>query len=244
MGVMLYDADRIEGAASSMDEQDLYQAQLDVFLDPNDPEVEAQAKAQGIPHHWIESAKHSPVYKMAMEWKIAFPLHPEFRTLPMVWYIPPLSPVQSAIENGLVGERGLIPKVDELRIPIRYLANLLTAGKEEPIIKALETMIAMRGYMRNKHVPHAQANAVDLASVGLKEAQVEEMYRILALAHYDDRFVIPSTHAALTEEVMGERSNCGFSFGSGCSSSSLFSSSSSTPIHFYGMGDKAAKRSE
>jgi nitrate reductase beta subunit len=26
---------------------------------------------------------------MAMEWKVAFPLHPEYRTLPMVWYIPP-----------------------------------------------------------------------------------------------------------------------------------------------------------
>jgi len=29
------------------------------------------------------------VYKMAMDWKVAFPLHPEFRTLPMVWYVPP-----------------------------------------------------------------------------------------------------------------------------------------------------------
>ncbi len=32
--------------------------------------------------------------------KIAFPIHPEFRTLPMMWYVPPLSPVQSQIDQG------------------------------------------------------------------------------------------------------------------------------------------------
>jgi nitrate reductase beta subunit len=31
---MLYDADRIEEAASAENVQDLYQAQLDIFLDP------------------------------------------------------------------------------------------------------------------------------------------------------------------------------------------------------------------
>jgi nitrate reductase beta subunit len=41
-----------------------------------------------------------PVYKMAIEWKVAFPLHPEYRTLPMVWYVPPLSPIQSAAAAG------------------------------------------------------------------------------------------------------------------------------------------------
>ena len=34
LGVVLYDADRIEEAASVPDEQDLYEAQLDIFLDP------------------------------------------------------------------------------------------------------------------------------------------------------------------------------------------------------------------
>ncbi|PIN63767.1 respiratory nitrate reductase subunit beta, partial [Klebsiella pneumoniae] len=28
---------------------------------------------------------------MAMDWNLALPLHPEYRTLPMVWYVPPLS---------------------------------------------------------------------------------------------------------------------------------------------------------
>jgi nitrate reductase beta subunit len=96
LGVVLYDADGIEKAASVKDDKNLYQAQLDIFLNPNDLSVIAQARADGVPGAWLDAAKKSPVYKMAMEWKVAFPLHPEYRTLPMVWYVPPLSPIQSA----------------------------------------------------------------------------------------------------------------------------------------------------
>jgi nitrate reductase beta subunit len=39
-----------------------------------------------------------------------------------------------------------------LRIPVRYLANMLTAGDEAPIVTALERMLAMRAYMRSKTV--------------------------------------------------------------------------------------------
>ena len=46
LGVVLYDADRIEEAASVPDEQDLYEAQLGVFLNPHDPAVIAQARAR------------------------------------------------------------------------------------------------------------------------------------------------------------------------------------------------------
>jgi nitrate reductase / nitrite oxidoreductase, beta subunit len=145
LGVVLYDADAIEAAANVEDEQDLYQAQLDIFLDPNDPVVQELALADGVPQDWIEAAKRSPVWKMAMDWKIAFPLHPEYRTLPMVWYVPPLSPIQNAAEAGLIGHDREMPDVRNLRIPVRYLANLLTAGKEAPIVTALERMLAMRG---------------------------------------------------------------------------------------------------
>ena len=92
LGVLLYDADRIQEAASVEHDKDLYQAQLDIFLDPNDPKVIAQARLDGIPDNWMDAARNSPVYKMAVEWKVALPLHPEYRTLPMVWYVPPLQP--------------------------------------------------------------------------------------------------------------------------------------------------------
>jgi nitrate reductase beta subunit len=71
-----------------------------VFLDPHDPKVIEQAQKDGIPLSVIDAAQKSPVYKMAMDWKLALPLHPEYRTLPMVWYVPPLSPIQSAADAG------------------------------------------------------------------------------------------------------------------------------------------------
>jgi nitrate reductase alpha subunit len=76
LGVLLYDADRIQEAASVEHDRDLYQAQLDIFLDPNDPKVIAQARIDGIPDNWMDAARNSPVYKMAVDWKVALPLHP------------------------------------------------------------------------------------------------------------------------------------------------------------------------
>ena len=167
LGVMLYDADQIERAAAVASEQDLYQSQLDLFLDPHSPEVIAAAREQGIPESWLEAARKSPVYKMAVQWRVAFPLHPEYRTLPMVWYIPPLSPIQTAAESGkmptrTVGKSAMIPDVSSLRIPVRYLANLLTAGKEEPVLLALERMLAMRAYKRSETV-HGELDSELLA---------------------------------------------------------------------------------
>jgi nitrate reductase / nitrite oxidoreductase, beta subunit len=216
LGVLLYDADRIEQAASVADERDLYQAQLDVFLDPNSPEVLAAARRDGVPEAWLRAAQHSPVWKMAMEWKVALPLHPEYRTLPMVWYVPPLSPIQGAAQAGEMGINGAIPDVSQLRIPVKYLANLLTAGDEAPVVRALERMLAMRAFMRGRHVERRDDAAV-LAQVGLTAPQVEEMYKVMAIADYEERFVIPSTHREYAEDAFDIRGGCGFSFGNGCS---------------------------
>jgi nitrate reductase beta subunit len=163
---VLYDADRIAEAASVVDEKDLYQAQLDIFLNPNDPKVIAQARLDGIPETWLIGARNSPVYKMAVDWKVALPLHPEYRTLPMVWYVPPLSPITSAANAGHIGVNGEIPDIAQMRIPVQYLANLLTAGDTAPVVRALERMLSMRAYQRSKHVDQEQNLAV-LEQVGL-----------------------------------------------------------------------------
>src|SRR5690606_8269385 len=204
LGVLLYDADRIERAASVEDEKALYEAQLEVFLDPGDPAVIAQALADGVPQSWLDAARHSPTYKMAVEWRIAFPLHPEYRTLPMVWYVPPLSPIQAAANSGDIGAFGEIPDVKSLRIPLRYLANMLTAGDEAPVALALERLLAMRAFMRARTVD-GEERADILRQVGLSTAQVEDMYRYLAIANYEDRFVIPTSHREYAEDAFDMR---------------------------------------
>ena len=215
IGVVLYDADRIEKAASVKKETDLYQSHLDIFLDPNDLEIQKQARADGVPDAWLDAAKKSPIWKMAMDWKIAFPLHPEYRTLPMVWYVPPLSPIQSMAEAGAFGEKGAMPNVRNLRIPLQYLANLLTAGDEEPVAKALEKLIAMRAYMRSKSYEGAVDETLP-GKVGMTGGEIDEMYRLMAIANYEDRFVIPTSHREYAENAYDLRGECGFSFGEGC----------------------------
>jgi nitrate reductase beta subunit len=217
LGVILYDADKIEEAASAERETDLYGAQLDVFLDPNDPEVIAAARRDGIPEDWIEAARVSPVWKMAMDWKVAFPLHPEYRTLPMVWYIPPLSPIQNAAQAGQIAMSDQMPDVRSLRIPVKYLANMLTAGDEEPIVHALERMSAMRLYMRALSVDGVRDEAI-AARVGMSGRMIEDMYKIMAIADYEDRFAIPTAHREQNEDGADIRGGCGFTDGNGCSS--------------------------
>jgi nitrate reductase beta subunit len=226
-GVILYDADKIEEMAS-VDDKDLYDAQMSMFLDPNDPEVIEQARADGIPEAWITSAQNSPVYKMAIEWKIAFPIHPEYRTLPMNWYVPPLSPVQTQIDQGNLPTEadGVIPKAEALRFPAQYLANLLTAGDTAPVISSLNKMLAMRSYQRSKHVED-EVNTEALQAAGITADQAEEMYRYLALAHYDDRFVIPTAHEEYAQEDMyAHQGQIGLTLGNsssaGISKTSLF----------------------
>ncbi|HWB56853.1 MAG TPA: nitrate reductase subunit beta [Gaiellaceae bacterium] len=210
LGVVLYDADRVEEAASVRDEKDLLPAQLSLFLDPHDPAVRRQAESDGVATDWIEAAGRSPVYALAVEQRVALPLHPEYRTLPMVWYVPPLSPVMSLIEgDGADADPDdVFPLIDELRIPIAYLANMLTAGDEEPVRMALKRLAAMRSYMREKTLA-AEPDPAITDAVGLSPEAVERMFRLLAIAKYDERYVIPQTHGEVANGSPQAQGGCG-----------------------------------
>ena len=65
-------------------------------------------------------------------------------------------------------------------------------------------------------LPRAIDEAV-AARVGLTPGQIEEMYHVMAIANYEDRFVIPTTHREVSEDAYDIRGSCGFSFGNGCS---------------------------
>ena len=153
---------------------------------------------------------------MAIDWKIAFPLHPEYRTLPMVWYVPPLSPIQSAAESGKMGMNGIIPDTEIAAHPDHLPGQSATGGKEQPMITALDRLLAMRAYMRGKSV-EGEGQHRGAGPGGPVLAQADEMYRYLAIANYEDRFVIPSTHREETIDTFEEKSSCGFTFGNGCS---------------------------
>ena len=141
------------------------------------------------------------MYKLAVEWRVALPLHPEFRTLPMVWYIPPASPLNALAggEQHEAEESWADP--DNMRIPLRYLANLFTAGDEAPVRRALEKLMALRRHMRNQRLDRQTQDRQVEPETGLTTTVAEDMYRLLAVARHEDRYVIPSAHR---EEAQGE----------------------------------------
>ncbi|HXV73658.1 MAG TPA: hypothetical protein VD713_02910, partial [Sphingomonadales bacterium] len=146
---------------------------------------------------------------------------PEYRTLPMVWYVPPLSPIQGAANSDQIKLSDGVPDVRSLRIPLKYLANMLTAGEEEPIALALERMLAMRAFMRKKTLDHEIDE--DIANkVGLTGHAIEDMYQLMAIANYEDRFVIPTSHREHAENAYDLKGGCGFSFGNGCGGGGMF----------------------
>ncbi|HRN28630.1 MAG TPA: nitrate reductase subunit beta [Terrimesophilobacter sp.] len=203
LGLMLYDADRVLEAAAVEDEHELLDAQRSVLLDPFDPEVIAQAKRDGIADDWIEAAQNSPIYKLISEYQVALPLHPEYRTMPMVWYIPPLSPVVDVVSNsGNDGEdvRNLFAAIDKLRIPVEYLAGLFTAGDTTPVEHSLKKLAAMRSYMRDINLGN-EANENIARAVGMTGEEIEAMYRLLAIAKYEDRYVIPKAHVESARDL-------------------------------------------
>jgi nitrate reductase beta subunit len=167
------------------------------MLDPNDPEVQAAAEAEGIPRDWVLAAQRSPIWALIQRFEVALPLHPEYRTLPMVWYIPPLSPVVDKLtETGHDGESAgnLFGAIDSLRIPISYLAALFTAGDPKPVRDVLARLAAMRSFMRDVNLGREPDISIADA-VGMTPEDIEDMHRLLAIAKYDERYVIPSAHS-------------------------------------------------
>ncbi|MBD8044485.1 nitrate reductase subunit beta [Arthrobacter sp. Sa2BUA2] len=196
IGIFLYDADRVTEAAATPNEQDLYEAQLDLMMDPNDPEVIAAARAEGIPEDWLDAARRSPVYALAKELRVALPLHPEYRTMPMVWYVPPLSPIVDVLkETGHDGEDAgnLFGAIDSLRIPVEYLAELFTAGDADLVTSVLRKLAAMRAYMRNITLGDPPDESI-AESAGMTGEAIVRMYRLMAVAKYEERYVIPNAH--------------------------------------------------
>ncbi len=213
MGVLLYDQDKITEAAAAPDE-DLVQAQLDAILDPWDPQVVKAAEAAGIDSGWIQSARRSPAWKFVKEWGLALPLHAEFRTVAMMFYIPPLSPVVSTIERNLTRldlptERvdfELFDELDKARLPIEYLANLFSVGNVDVIKRVLRKMLAVRIYKRRQSVDGVidDATLALLESAGTNPEEVEAIYRLTTIPTIEERFVMPPYHREMSVESLGD----------------------------------------
>ncbi len=203
MGVLLYDADRILEVATNSD-KDLVEAQRSMILDPFDEGVIENAQESGVHKSVIKAAQQSPVYKFVKQYRLGLPLHPEFRTLPMLFYIPPLLPVISSLsKNGSVETSDdLFTSIEKARVPLRYFASLFSAGNESVITDVYKKLIAVRLFKRSQNVkdvdPGQLSRALD--ETRTTPEQAEAIYRLTSLPTMKERFVIPPMMREKTAE--------------------------------------------
>jgi nitrate reductase beta subunit len=239
LGIMLYDADQIHAAAAD-DTGNLVDRQLSIILDPHDPAVITSAQENGMADSTIKAAQDSPTYKFVKEWGLALPLHPEYRTLPMLFYVPPLLPVMASlkeVDNQAQSEKmnpiakywndnwlydtstaELWGTIEQARFPLQYLASLFSAGDEEKVKHVLKKLMAVRIYRRDKTVGDIDKSKVTavMKDTGLTPEEAEGIYYLTSLAKFDDRFVIPAAHREQSMEMLeftgDTKGNIGFGF--------------------------------
>ena len=219
LGVLLYDADKIDTVARKTDHE-LVDAHRDMILDPHDPEVISAAAENGIKDDVIEAAQRSPVYRFVKLWKLALPPHIEFRTLPMLFYVPALLPVMSSFDGKTVKNLtdGIFPDFDKARAPIEFLGNLFAAGNNSKVRYVLKKQMAVRNYRRAVTVGDIEMEAAKqmLLEAGCSIKEAEEIYELTALCTFEDRFVIPPSHREEAIEMLRDplehKQSAGFGF--------------------------------
>ena len=208
MGVLLYDADRIREAALAPDDQ-LVEALRSLILDPHDPVVTAAAADSGVPAAIVTAAQASPVYRFVKEWRMALPLHPEYRTLPTLFYVPPLSPVLASLRDGAVAnaDTALFDGQEAARLPVRYLASLFSAGRDEPVRYALRKQQAVRLHRRALTVGGIADEVLErvLGEADVTSADAEAIYKLTSLCRVSDRFVLPPAGREAASETRGRQ---------------------------------------
>jgi len=144
-------------------------------------------------------------------WKIALPLHPEFRTLPMMFYVPPLSPVMASVQKGTydVSLTEFFHSFDKARVPLRYLANIFTIGDEQRIENVLKKLLAERIYRRYVTVGDITETAANktLKEANLTAAEAEAIFKLTALPTFEERFVLPPYHRETDLETLNDPYN-------------------------------------
>jgi nitrate reductase beta subunit len=216
---LLYDSEKIEQVAR-LPKEELINGQRSLILDPFNEEVAYEAKKNGIADSTIEAARNSPVYKYVMDWGLALPPHIEYRTLPMLFYVPPMLPVMAAQKDAIVRNinNEFFPDFDKARVPMKYLANIFGGGNESHLRYALKKQAAVRTYRRAVTVGDIEMAVAEktLRTADCSTEQAEEIYKLTSLCTFDERFVIPASHREEAIEMLNDplefKQETGFGF--------------------------------
>jgi nitrate reductase beta subunit len=203
IGVILYDLDLFENAMKEVD-TDLIDGFKKCILNPFDNKVIKNARKNGINEEWIKAAQVSPIYTYFIELKIALPLHPEFRTFPSIFYVPPLSPVITPHQDTA----GL-PDAEQLRIPVKYLSKLFAAGNEKVTFDVVKRLLTIRNYLRAKGLGEVEKMEDILSKSDLNKQMIDKAFHLFTQATIEERYAIPNSTIVEGLEPYKMQGSCG-----------------------------------
>ena len=126
--------------------------------------------------------------------------------MPMVWYIPPLSPVVDVAARHRPRRRGRRQPVR--RRSTRCASRSSTSPSCSPPATRRRSTRCCAGSPRCAPTCATSTSAASPTSrsptpVGMTGEQMDDMYRLLAIAKYDERYVIPPAHAEQAHQPGG-----------------------------------------
>jgi len=121
--------------------------------------------------------------------------------------VPPLSPITRRAEADVY-----LPAVEDMRIPLTYLAELFAAGNTAIVSRVLQRLLDMRTFMRSRETGEKLSRKLEY-----DEETYLAMYRLLGIAKYKERFNIPAGLQGETKDKMRElQGSCGYNCPGGC----------------------------
>ena len=117
LGLVLYDADKVSRRPLRRTTRTSTRRSVGLPR-PERPRGGREARARRHPRRLDRRGAALAGLRAHDRHRVALPLHPEYRTMPMVWYIPPLSPVVDVLaDTGYDdAEDALFAAIDALRI--------------------------------------------------------------------------------------------------------------------------------
>ncbi len=108
-----------------------------------------------IHHVGYADDTNSGVYKLIDKWKVALRLHPEFKTQPNVFYIPPFSP--PVYSNGKL--------TNSSRIPVEFLAKLFGDTAEQTLDQRAKRIEEIFGIIQAEREKAARGEYSELIEI-------------------------------------------------------------------------------
>jgi nitrate reductase beta subunit len=108
--------------------------------------------------------------------------------------------------------------IEQARFPLKYMANLFSAGDEGKVADRLKKLMAVRMFRRRETVGDISEEKIRevFLDTGLTTEMANDIYYLTSLAKAGDRFVIPAAHREQAIEMMNftgdEKGSTGFGF--------------------------------